>query len=422
MSTLPIPGGILGTMSPAYGAATGQGLGGMMPMLSPALMAAMALKGKGGGAAPGEAIGAVEAPQAPTLATNAQPAPAPAMEQPNLGNSPLGAEGGPGLSGVMDTANAGVQAKPRGILGTIGDGLKDPSIKAALMRAAGATFDGGIGKGILAGAGYYDQRRQEAEQQANADRDYSLKQRGVDQEDRRISNQDRQFYTGDTTQRYGIDTNAGVAVRGQNVDERNNIRSNGTARANNHEDNVTSRANNIDSNNTAITTNREDNATARDVATGRDATDVQVATIGAGGRNRLAPDKALDGLYGILPGMLGTTDAAGVDKALQSSPDLQAQLVDAYTTAWGDGTGDAMQRAQKAVAGVLGDGASYTDDNSPYIPFHGSPEITRGKPRASGGGGGNQSTAAPAAPKKGDRVDGYTYQGGDPADPRSWSK
>jgi hypothetical protein len=412
VSTLPIPGGILALLQ-----------GGQ---ISPAMLATAALRGGDGPQAPGAAISAVRPPEAPTLATNAQAQPAPVQAPPIDAGQPDMAEA-IGNSGPMPAE----QPRHRGIFGSLGDTLHDPQFRAEALRfAAGAMspggggFGGGLSRGILAATNFADERGKQKLAEQHYGREQDREDRRATQDDQRISNQDRQFDQSDRTNRYGVDTNAGVAKRGQDVTERASIRGNQTDRRGQDISASTSRYSADSSANASRYSADKGYAASQ----GDNAATVAAATIAAGGKGRLAPDKAVDGLLQVLPGMLGTNDAAGVDKALQSSPDLQARLVDAYTQAWGDGSGNAMERAAQAVKGVLGDGASYTNDNNGwYLPF-GKREIKTGQPAPEPQSYGSHSAnpgsfnTTPPPPKKGDRVDGYTFNGGDPADPRSWTK
>jgi hypothetical protein len=445
MSTLPIPGGILGSISPAYGAVTGQGLGGLLPYMSPLAML-MGAGGHGGGGgdaavAPGTAPAAPSAPAAPTLATNAQPAPAmvpPPMPKPNLtgqapvdiGDHPLTPQGGGDLAS-MAAGLPHADLKRHGVGGIL-DAIKNPEFSAEALRFAAGAFKGGIGNGILAATDFADKRRAEHEDARRYDSDHALRERGAANDERQTDITGRHYDRSDANQRYNIDVDSSTTRRGQDVSERGNIRDNSVRLTTNREDNATSRANTRDSVGASITNNTADNTTATNIAAGNQQTDRDVANINAGAKNRLDPKDAMHGLGTMLPGMLNTQDAEGVAKALQAAPDLQAQLIDAYTNAWGDGSGNAADRARQAIAGVLGNGASYTDDNS-WLPFHGSPAISRGQPSGGQGGGdahhyadmsANPGSAnpKPQTPNKGDRVDGYTFLGGDPADPRSWRK
>lgn len=375
--TLPVPGGILAQLAPA--GATG---------LDPTALATMMAMAKNANQPP--APGSAPPPPTvtpPTTATNAAPPPvdmgAGAQPLDHIDAPPLQADNLPTVH--------------RGILGSIGDTLHDPNFRAEALRFAmgamspgGGGFGGGLSRGILAATQFADQRKADAEKTREFDAEQALKGRGLDLQGQEINNNFALGREGHAVQEYGINTDAATTRRGQDVSERSNIRDNSTHLTMNREDNQTSRANTHEQVGASILNNNNDNATARDVAAGRNATDIGVATINAGTKGQLDPKDAMHGLGMVLPGLLGTNDAAGVAKALQSSPDLQAQLVDAYTKGYGTGGPGAMERATAAVKSVLGNGASYTSDNHPFIPFMGQPEITPGSHDAPAQGGGKQ--------------------------------
>lgn len=386
--TLPVPGGILAQLAPASGG------------MDPRMLMAMAAMGKGApDATPGAAI-APAAVQAPTVAANAAPPPIAGLDS----AAPVAALPGPGLADAAAGLPQGaIQPQRRGVLGSIGDTLHDPNFKAEALRfAAGvmAPGHGGLGNGILAATQFADQRRAQAEDARRFDAELGLKTRGMANDEHQTDLTGQHYERSDSNQRYGINADASTARRGQDVSERGNIRDNGTRVATNHEDNQTSRANVRDSVNASIYNNNNDNATARDVATGRNETDVQVAGITSGAKGQMKADDAQAQVQGMLPAMVkgfpGDKDG-GLAAWDAMGGDTQARLVDAFRTGYGNGDGNAMERAQKAVAGVLGDGASYTDDNS-WIPGVGSPEFTPGAAKDPNhyahlaGGGGNQGT------------------------------
>lgn len=347
---LPVPGGILAQLAD--------------PNMQ-AMLAMKAASAAGPAAAPPPA-----AVQTPTLATNQ----APVMPAPQAAEHLQG----PDMATLANSLPSEAEPRRRGILSGIGDTLHDPTFRAQALRFAMGAFNGGPGGGLKAATDFTEARRAEAEDARRFDAETALKGRGLDLTGRGQDLDYQSQHEGHGVQKYGIDRGADTSLHGQAVDERNNIRSNYTARSNNHEDNTTSRANTHESVTASVLNNNTDNATARDVAAGNQQTDRDVAGIAAGAKNRLDPKDAMHGLGQVLPGVLGTNDAEGVAKALAAAPDLQAQLIDAYTTAYGDGTGNALDRATQAVRGVLGKGASYTDDNS-WLPMHGDPEIKVGE-------------------------------------------
>lgn len=169
-----------------------------------------------------------------------------------------GGDGPRGIPTELTGANTAVPADaiPQpGILDRIGAFLSSDQGRAALLRSAGATLEGGLGAGIAAGAGYIDRQKAIAaggqqqqfenrlkthdaaladlrQQQAN-----DLGWAGVDVNLRQL---------GETTR--SNRAREGLTERGQNVDRENNITNNATSRANNTENNATSRANNTDDN------------------------------------------------------------------------------------------------------------------------------------------------------------------------------
>lgn len=384
--TLPVPGGILAQLAPAAGGLDPKSLGTIMALANNA----------GQPQNPGAAI-APAAIKPPTVAANALAAPAPDVAS----MAPVTHLDDPGTPDMPTEFSA---PQHKGILGHLGDTLHDPGFRADALRfAIGAMspgaggFGNGLAHGLAAASSYHDQRRQEAAKSAEFQQEMALKGRLAANEEQGTRQTGDHYVradaneAGDIRQR-GILGAAGIREQhyGHQVEERGNIRSNQTSRLNNTEDNTTSRANTRDQVSASIQNNNADNSTARDVAAGRNETDVKVAGITSGAKRALDPKDALSMVGRYLPGALGTTDVEGVVSALQAAPELQAQLADAATTAYGDGSGNAEERVQKAIKGVLGDGASYTDDNS-YIPFHGSPEITRGKPSAGGAGQGDDA-------------------------------
>jgi hypothetical protein len=365
--TLPVPGGILAQLAPVAGQMDPKQLGAIMAM-------ANAQGGQNAPQNPGAAI-APPAVQPPTVASNV-----------NLAVPPADHIDGPSMADVAAGLPQADIPQHHGILGSIGDKLHDPNFRAEALRFAMGAFKGGAAGGLEAATTFADQRRAQAEDQRRFDAETGLKGRGLDIQQQGTNQEGEHYQRSDANSRAGILSNYQLGREGHQVEERNSIRSNTTSRLNNHEDALTSRANTGDTVRASILNNNTDNATARDVATGRNATDLGVATITSGAKKQLDPKDAMSMVGRYLPGALGTDDVEGVVKALQAAPDLQAQLADAATRAYGNGDGNAEERVQQAIKATLGHGASYTDDNS-YLPFHGSPEITRGQPAAQGNGG-----------------------------------
>lgn len=119
-------GSILGTASPAFGIASGQGAGALLGNLSPALMLAKALKGGHGGGhgeiPPVDPAGAVPPP---TVQSNAAPPP----------QQPLPAQHGLGVDGKFGAGNM------QGILGGLSmmapGAASNPNAMAQLAPAFG---------------------------------------------------------------------------------------------------------------------------------------------------------------------------------------------------------------------------------------------------------------------------------------------
>lgn len=364
--SLPVPGGILAQLAPATGA--------MDPRM---LMALAAMKGGAPDATPGAAI-APAAIDPATVAANASPAPVSVAAPPP---APLDHMAGPTMADVAAGLPQGDIPQHRGILGRIGDTLHDPTFRAQALRFGMGAFQGGVGGGLKAATDFTEQRRAAAEDARRFDAGQQLKERGLANDERNTDITGTHYDRSDANQRTGILSQYQLGHEGHQVDERNSIRSNTTSRVNNHEDNATSRANTGDTVRASILNNNTDNATTRDVASGRNTTDVTVATINSGQKGRLKPDDAMAGVGGVVAGLVGKPDDPdGVANALRGSPDLQAQLVDAYTTAWGDGEGNAAERAQKAVSAILGEGPSISNHQDGYFgTFGGHPGINRGQ-------------------------------------------
>jgi hypothetical protein len=413
MSLLPSVGGILGTMSPMAGMVTGKGLGQYLPYMSPAFLAGKAALGGGGG----------DAPQAPGAPVAAADAPAPPMgevpQAPKL-------DGMEQINGALAANAMKPAAKPTGIISYL---KQNPDISAALLRSGAQTLKSGIGDGILAGAAYVDQRRGERTANERYEREFGLKDRAQSADERRVENQGRQI---GNEYELGAERNAltgrgqtldyDATVRGQGVQERGNIRDNST------------RLHGIDTD-AAVTTRGQDVSSSTSLGVAKIGADASkygadkgleaskgdnVATVAAAAVNGTNPgdqskarEAGMKAVGQLLPGMLGTNDVEGVARALQRDPTLQAELADTVSAAMASNPNNPMQAAQQAMERVLGKGAGYTDDNS-WLPMHGDPEITRGQ---AGG-----AAAAPATPKPGDVVDGYQFLGGNPADPKSWRK
>jgi hypothetical protein len=166
----------------------------------------------------------------------------------------------------QDSAAIANALKRKGVFDRIGDFVQSDEGRAALMRSAGATLQGGLGAGIEAGTNFYDQRRAQAEDARRFGIEEALKGRGLDI-NQQTADQTGQYQQGqlglgmgeleekgrhnragegleqrqqDVTVR-GQNVGAKVQMRGQDVDRANNVTSNATSRANNVEDNSTQR-------------------------------------------------------------------------------------------------------------------------------------------------------------------------------------
>lgn len=137
----------------------------------------------------------------------------------------------------------------------LGDALKEPGMAHALLRGAAASFEGkGIGGALDAASGSMDQthaterqQQQQATENALQDRLQALKeltqqqnndlgQQGLGVDRGRLAETTRSNLAGEDisrrgqdVQRYGIDTSASTARRGQDVDAANNVRSVGAS-------------------------------------------------------------------------------------------------------------------------------------------------------------------------------------------------
>lgn len=138
-----------------------------------------------------------------------------------------------------------------GIMDRIGATLDQPGMRAALLRAGAATIDGGIGAGIATGAQFLDQRRAQDIDQQQFAANQAQRQQQIDQTgDYQQGILDNQSFRSEVdlaeleearrakmagerlTQRQQDLTAADnaasrdVTMRGQDIGERNNIRSN----------------------------------------------------------------------------------------------------------------------------------------------------------------------------------------------------
>lgn len=122
-------------------------------------------------------------------------------------------------------------ARGNGFFDRLGSLLKQPGMSGALLRSAGATFDGGIGAGIRAGTNHMEQQQQvEAAAQQNAIQNL-FRQQQIDQGQQSID-QTGQYQTGqlglgvaraeeDVAARRSRDTltarGQDITTRGQNI-------------------------------------------------------------------------------------------------------------------------------------------------------------------------------------------------------------
>lgn len=156
-----------------------------------------------------------------------------------------------GDPGIYKSGLAGVGQK-------VNDWLHAPGTAAMLLRSGAATMQGGLPAGIEAGAQYEDQQKRNAAAAQQQTTENALKQAGLNIEALR----DQQNYdvgktnagtnaaraiedsrhnqasegldaNGQVIQKYGIDTNAATAQRGQDVSVQNNQLDNDTSRQNN---------------------------------------------------------------------------------------------------------------------------------------------------------------------------------------------
>lgn len=96
-----------------------------------------------------------------------------APRDPKIGLGPdLAANPGAGLTEGLAAVAAGgpPSVKKPGLMDRIGMALEEPGMRAALLRSAGATLQGGLGAGIQAGASFMDQRRRDDANTAHMER------------------------------------------------------------------------------------------------------------------------------------------------------------------------------------------------------------------------------------------------------------
>lgn len=150
----------------------------------------------------------------------------------------------PGFGGAVDRAGD-----------NIGHFLKSDQGRAALLRSGAATFDGGLGAGVKAGADYVTGRQDAAAKQEQLDTENALRERGLDiqklSDEQRyqlglmgVSNQSDALRetsrhnragelidaNGQRVNLYGIDKQAETSRRGQDVSLMANEQDNATAR------------------------------------------------------------------------------------------------------------------------------------------------------------------------------------------------
>lgn len=208
--------------------------------LSPEAMAAMA-------SLPQIGLGA-----APQVAPGREMASTPLVDIPQQDAASAPAQITPDTASLTQNVDLGGQGGG-GILGNIGRMLKQPGVSAALLRSAGATLNGGLGAGIQAGASFMDRRRLEDEAIRQNAMDFALKQRLAANTERATTGdlgykQGRLAVDseGNQIRRYGIDRGAETTIRGQDINERGNIRTNATSARNTDVSAGTSRLNTLD--------------------------------------------------------------------------------------------------------------------------------------------------------------------------------
>ncbi|HEV2079959.1 MAG TPA: hypothetical protein VGR19_08725 [Allosphingosinicella sp.] len=105
---------------------------------------------------------------------------------------------------VKDT----LAASPRrqNVFDRLDSAIKAPGMAGALLRSAGATFQGGLGAGIAAGAGWVDQRNERNEKKRLADIETRLRERGIEIQQQQANTQGRQ-----------VDNNYDLGVAGLGV-------------------------------------------------------------------------------------------------------------------------------------------------------------------------------------------------------------
>jgi len=151
------------------------GQGGIDPM------AAMAMLGrKRGGPLADNSTGPFAPPAPGPLGGNTGIAPAqrpPAS--PMMLDGPLAMTGQAGAPTALPTSAPTLPAK-RGVFDRIGDFMGSDEGKAALLRAGAATMEGGLGKGVMAGADFVDGRRKQRFDQEREAREFGQRDRQLD--------------------------------------------------------------------------------------------------------------------------------------------------------------------------------------------------------------------------------------------------
>lgn len=225
-----------------------------------------------------------------------------------------------------------------GILGDIKRFLKTPEGRMAMMRSAGATLEGGLGAGILAGTEYYSKAKTAKEAAAEDARRYNVQSA---QRDRQLGQVDtaetnRMGIAGmqNSTVQRGQDLGYNQGIYGIQAGMRNTDVNAGVSRANNQENNTTQRygiqagMRNTDANNARSQSNAELAA----------ATQIETATISALASMTNAAQKgqgpaptplgvadAQKEAARMLPGLLNMP-AADLGPALANRPELSAKI------------------------------------------------------------------------------------------------